>query len=353
MADRGRLRTYLGTAPGVGKTYGMLTEARRRAEAGERVVVGWIERHDRAETLAQVSDLEIVRVRTLIYRSISLVDLDVQAVSERDPDVAVVDELAHTVVDGSRRRWEEVADLLAAGIDVLTTVNVANMVSTRDYAALITGAGTVESVPDEFVRSGEVILVDLPAEALRRRIASGRVYSTEAVGGALAGYFRAGNLEALSELGRAWMAGNVDIVASDILARHGLEVVAPRPLVIAGVSDSQWGERVIRRAAGLAIGDDADLLVVHVRLADGLGRRRNDVLERNRALTAEMGGTYAEIQGNDTAGALADTARARGATRVVVAQHRSRLGEWARGAVAARLHHLLPEVTVDEVHNDS
>jgi len=353
VADRGRLRTYLGTAPGVGKTYAMLTEGRRRADAGERVVVGWIERHGRAETRAQIGDLEMVPTRTLTYRGVDFAELDVEEVISRNPDVVLVDELAHSVADGSRRRWEDVGDLLAAGVDVFTTANVANLVSTRDYAARITGVGTVESVPDEFVRSGDVILVDLPAEALRRRIASGQVYSTESVGGALAGYFRIHNLEALSALGHAWMAGDVDTVGSELLVLHGLEVVEARPLVVAGVSDSEWGERVIRRAAELAIGDDADLLVVHVNLADGLGRRRNDLLDRYRALTSEMGGTYTEVEGTTPADGLAEVARAGRAKRVVVARHRSRLGELLRGSVARRLRRLLPEVTVDEAPHDA
>ncbi len=331
----------------------MLTEGRQRAEAGERVVVGWIERHGRAETRAQAGDLEIIPPRTVTHRDIEFTDLDIEAVMARSPDVALVDELAHTVATGDRQRWEDAADLLAAGIDVVTTANVANLISTRDYAAQITGAGTVESVPDEFVRSGEVVLVDLPAEALRRRIASGRVYSTESVGGALAGYFRTSNLEALSELGRAWMAGTVDVVGHDLLQRHGLEELAPRPLVVAGVSDSEWGERVLLRAAELAGDDDADLLAVHVNVADGLGRRRSDVLDHYRDLTTQLGGTYTEVHGSAPGDALADTVRVRGATRVVVARHRSRLGELARGSVASRLRHLLPEVTVDEVHREA
>jgi len=336
----------------VGKTFAMLTEGRRRAEAGQRVIVGWIERHGRAETRAQLGDLEIVPEGTVTYRGADFPEMDTEAVIARNPDVALVDELAHTVADDSRRRWEDVAELLASGIDVVTTVNLANLVSTRDYAARITGAGTVESVPDEFVCSGEVILVDLPAETLRQRIASGRVYSTDRVGGALSGYFRACNLEALSELGQAWMAGNVDAVANDLLIRLGLEEVTPRPLVVAGVSDSEWGARVIARAEELAIADDADLLVVHVNLADGL-REHGDTLERYRALTVERGGTYTEVHGSTPAEALADAARTHRATRVVVARHRSRLGELAHGSVAARLHHLLPDVMVDEVHNDA
>jgi two-component system sensor histidine kinase KdpD len=352
VTDQGRLRTYIGTAPGVGKTYAMLAEGRRREEAGEQVLVAWIERHDRPETRAQVGDLELAPMRTVVYRGVEFSDLDVDAVIGRSPDVALVDELAHTVPDGSRQRWEDVADMLAAGIDVLTTVNVANLISTRDYAARIAGSGTVESVPDEFVRSGEVVLVDVPPPILRQRIASGRIYSTEGVGGALAGYFRVCNLEALGELARAWMDGTLEEVAADLLVRHGLDTATPRPLVVAGVSDSEWGQRVIAHAAELAIADDADLLVVHVNPVEGL-RQRDAVLERDRALTAELGGSYIEVAGRVPSDALAEVARTRQATRVVVAQHRSRLGELTHGSVSARLRRLLPDVAVEEVHGDA
>ena len=241
MAEQGALVTYLGTAPGVGKTYAMLVEGRRRTERGERVVVGWIERHGRAETRAQVGDLAIVAPREVSYRGITFVDLDVSAVIGSGADVVLVDELAHTRPDGARRCWEDVADIRAAGIDVLTTANVANLRSVRDYAARVSGAGAVECVPDEFVRSGEVVLVDVPPEVLRRRIVSGRVYETERVGGALAHYFRSANLEALGELAHAWMADNVNDVGDEILLRSGFVEPQVRPLVLAGVSGSDWG----------------------------------------------------------------------------------------------------------------
>lgn len=175
MADCGRLVTFLGTAPGVGKTYAMLTEGRRRADAGEHVVVGWIEAHDRPETVAQLGDLHLFEPGQVTYRGHDFAELDLPSVLAVEPEVVIVDELAHSVPGGDRKRWMDVADLLAAGVDVLTSVNVANLVSAREFVARLTGAGTVESVPDEFVRSGHVVLVDLPADALRRRIASGRV----------------------------------------------------------------------------------------------------------------------------------------------------------------------------------
>ena len=293
--------TFLGTAPGVGKTYAMLTEGRRRADAREHVVVGWIEPHDRPETQAQLSDLEMIEPGQVTYRGHDFAELDVQRVLAVQPDVAIVDELAHSLPDGGRKRWMDVTDLLAAGVDVMTGVNVANLVSAREFAARLTGAGTVESVPDEFVRSGQVVLIDLPADTLRRRIASGRVYSADRVGGALAEYFRATNLEALSELGRAWMAGTVEQVGADLLVRRGLVGTTPRRLVLAGVSGSGWGDTVIRRATELACEDDADLLVAHARIADAVVSSRRDGLDHFRDLTAQMGGSFIEVEGESPA----------------------------------------------------
>ena len=343
------LRTYLGTAPGVGKTYAMLKEGRRRAQKGERVVVGWVEQHGRPETRAQLADLEVLPPRNVDYRGHSFPDLDVAAALASGASVVLVDELAHTVADGTRQRWEDVADLLAAGLDVLTTANIANLRSVRDYAAQLTGSGTVESVPDEFVRAGEVVLVDMPADALRRRIAAGKVYTTDRVGGALAEYFRTTNLEALSELGQAWMDGREDEVGARLLARRGLVDEGTRPLVIAGVSESTWGEPVIRRATKIAEGCDGDLLVVHVNVDDGFAHRDRAALERYRAMANEVGGSFLEVEATGPADGLAEVARARGAARVVVARHRSRLGELARGSVATRLRHLLPDIGVSEV----
>jgi K+-sensing histidine kinase KdpD len=276
----GRLRTYLGTAPGVGKTYAMLNHGWRRSEGGERVVVGWIERHGRAETQAQLRNLEVVPRRSVDYRGSRFDELDVAAIMARQPDVVLIDELAHTHVDGTRKRWEDAAELLAAGLSVMTTVNVANLVSARDYAARVTGVGTVESVPDEFVRSGEVVLIDPPPEAIRRRIAAGNVYTADTVGGE----------------------------------------------------------------------DDADLLVVHVNVADGLGRRGAKALDRYRDMAIDAGGHYVEVDGTNLADSLAAVARERHATRIVVARHRSRLNELVRGSVASRMRRLVRETPVDEVH---
>jgi two-component system, OmpR family, sensor histidine kinase KdpD len=349
VAGGGSLRTYLGSAPGVGKTFAMLAEGRRRAGNGEQVVVGWIESHGRPETSRQLGGLEVIAPGTVAYRGAVFADFDAPAAIASGADVVLVDELAHATADRSRQRWQDVADVLRAGLDVVTTVNVAHLRSVRDYAARITGAGSVTCVPDEFVRAGEVMLVDLPAEALRRRIVSGAVYSAGQVGGALADYFRADNLRALSELARAWMAGTAEAVGEDLLARRGLSGPPAPPVVVAGDSGSGWGEVVIRRAAELARAEDAQLLVVHVEVSDGLAHQPAQDLDRHRELTADLGGTYTQIQGHVPTKALAQAARAQGAATVVVGRRRSRLAELAHGSMSSRLRRLLPAAAVEEV----
>jgi two-component system sensor histidine kinase KdpD len=320
----------------------MLSEGSRRAEGGKNVVVGWVERHGRAATRERALQLDIVPPRTVSYRGSAFEELDVASVLEREPDVVLVDELAHTNVDG-RRRYEDVAELLDAGIDVMTTANVANLMSVRDVAARITGAGALEGVPDEFVRAGDIVLVDLPPDALRRRIASGQVYSADRVGGALANYFRPSNLTALSTLAQAWVDGTVDETFS-FLDREA----AGRPKVIAGVSSSPRGEGVLHRAAVLAGEDDAELIVVHVDVADGLARGR-ERLAQYRQMADDVGARYQEVPGRDVASTLADVAERERAGRVVVATRGSRLGKLVRGSVATRIRRRAPDLTDDEV----
>jgi two-component system sensor histidine kinase KdpD len=349
VSEPGQLTTYLGIAPGVGKTFAMLTKARRRATSGERVVIGWLEPHERPETAALAGDLEMIAPMALTYRGGQFPELDVKAVLGIDPDVVVVDELAHRWPDGSRSRWMDVADLLAAGIDTLTSVNVANLLSARDYVARVTGAGAVESVPDELVRSGDVVLLDMPADALRARLMLGRVFSVDQVGGALGRYFRTANLEALSELGQAWMDDLVESVGDALLAGRGLAPLKPRMAVVAGVSDSPWGEPVIVSAARMACDDDADLLVVHARIHDGSPDHHPEVLDYYRQLTKGLGGSYIEVDGETAALALADLTVERNVSAVVVARHRSALSELLRRPVAQTLRRLKPRLRVVEV----
>jgi two-component system sensor histidine kinase KdpD len=350
VTETGSLRTYLGTAPGVGKTFRMLAEGRSRAADGEQVVIGWLETHGRAETSRQAEGLEVIESRGVAYRGSVFSEFDPAAAIASGADVVLVDELAHVSPDRRRQRWEDVAEVLTAGLDVVTTANVAHLRSVRDYAARITGVGTVAFVPDEFVRSGEVVLVDLPAEALRRRIASGAVFSAEQVGGALSDYFRAANLRALSELARAWMSGTAEALGEELLSRLGLTEPAVPSVVLAGDPGSASGEAVIQRAAEIAREEDAQLVVVHVRITDGLARRRSaDEVNTHRKLTAELGGTYIQTQGPTLEEALAKTARAQDAAIIVVGRHQSRLAQFFLGSVSVRLRRFLPEADVREV----
>ncbi|NUT54035.1 MAG: sensor histidine kinase, partial [Saccharothrix sp.] len=211
---RGELRIYLGAAPGVGKTFAMLGEAHRRRARGTDVVVGLVETHGRQKTAALLDGLEVFPRRLLRHRGVDVTEMDVEGLLARAPEVAVVDELAHENVPGARntKRWQDVEELLDAGIDVLSTVNVQHLESLNDVVRRITGAEQRETVPDEVVRRAEQLeLVDITPEALRRRLAHGNVYAAHKIDAALGNYFRVGNLTALRELALLWVADQVDV----------------------------------------------------------------------------------------------------------------------------------------------
>ena len=273
---RGQLRVYLGAAAGVGKTFAMLNEGRRRAEYGEDVVVGFVETHKRRKTAEQIGDLEIVARKRLAYRGTEFEEMDVDAVLARRPSVALVDELAHTNVPGSRneKRWQDVEELLDAGINVISTLNIQHLESLNDVVEQITGVKQRETIPDEVVRrADELQLVDLTPVALRNRLARGDVYPPERIDTALANYFRPGNLSALRELALAWLADRVDEGLEEYRRRHGIaEPWETRERVLVALTGSSDGERLIRRAARIAQRTKGDLVAVHVVPQDGLSR---------------------------------------------------------------------------------
>jgi len=265
---RGTLRIYLGAAAGVGKTFAMLNEGRRRSEYGEDVVVGIVETHGRAKTAEQVAGLEVVPRRSADYRGANFEELDVAAMLARRPQVALVDELAHTNVPGSRneKRWQDVEELLAAGINVISTLNVQHLESLNDVVEQITGVTQRETIPDEVVRrADELQLVDLTPDALRNRLARGDVYPPERIDTALANYFRPGNLSALRELALAWLADRVDETLAEYRARHGIdEPWETRERILVALTGSADGDRLVRRAARVAQRTKGDLVAVHV-----------------------------------------------------------------------------------------
>ena len=222
---RGSLRVYLGAAPGVGKTFAMLNEGHRAASRGADVVVGLVETHGRKLTVEQIGDLEVIPRRTITYQGRDFTEMDIDAVLARKPERALVDELAHTNVPGSRneKRWQDVGELLDAGIDVITTVNIQHLESVNDVVEQITGVKQQETVPDEIVRAAEQVeLVDMSPEALRRRMAHGNIYPPERIDTSLANYFRLGNLAALREIALLWVADRVEESLQQYLEDHGI-----------------------------------------------------------------------------------------------------------------------------------
>jgi two-component system, OmpR family, sensor histidine kinase KdpD len=327
---RGRLRLYLGAAPGVGKTYAMLAEAHRRIERGTDVVVGYVETHGRTHTAALLDGLEVLPRRTVRHRGADFTELDVDAVLARRPRVVLVDELAHSVVPAGKR-WQDVETVLAAGIDVVSTVNVQHLESLNDVVREITGVPQRETVPDEVVRRAEQIeLVDMTAEALRRRMAHGNIYPPEKVDAALANYFRVGNLTALRELALVWLAGKVDAQLTDYRAEHGIGGTwEARERVVVALTGGPEGDTLIRRAARIAARSaGAELLAVHVSSADGLGGAGPADLARQRTVVESLGGTYHQVRGESIPTALLDFARGVNATQLVLGvSRRSRLAQ--------------------------
>ncbi|MER6509553.1 ATP-binding protein [Nonomuraea sp. NPDC001636] len=331
--SRGRLRVYLGAAPGVGKTYAMLGEGRRARERGRDVVVGLVETHGRPRTAALLEGLEVIPRRTVVHRGATFTELDVDAVIARRPKVALIDELAHTNVPGSKnvKRWQDVDEILDAGIDVVSTVNIQHLESVNDVVQEITGVPQRETVPDEVVRRADQIeLVDMSPEALRRRMAHGNVYAPEKVSAAMSNYFRVGNLTALRELALLWVAGKVDDQLDRYRADHGIATTwETRERVVVALTGGPEGDTLVRRAARIAARTKgADLLAVHVTSADGLAGADPASLARQRTLVEDMGGSYHQVVGDDVPRALLDFARGVNATQLVLGA--SRRGRFAQ-----------------------
>ncbi|GAA2359639.1 sensor histidine kinase [Catellatospora methionotrophica] len=330
---RGQLRIYLGAAPGVGKTYAVLEEAQRRHGRGTDIVIGFVETHGRQHTADMLDGLETVPRRTIDYRGTTFTEMDVDAVLARAPQVAVVDELAHTNVPGSRnaKRWQDVQELLDAGITVLSTVNIQHLESLNDVVEQITGIVQRETVPDQVVRQADQVeLVDMTPEALRRRMAHGNVYHSDKIDAALGNYFRIGNLTALRELALLWLADKVDEQLDRYRADHGIaKQWETRERVVVAVTGGPEGETLIRRAARIAgRSKGAELLALHVARSDGLAGADPALLAKQRMLVESLGGTYHQVAGADVPQALLDFARGANATQLVLgASRRGRLAQ--------------------------
>ncbi|HXY93910.1 MAG TPA: DUF4118 domain-containing protein [Acidimicrobiia bacterium] len=339
---RGNLRVYLGAAPGVGKTFAMLNEGRRRFSRGTDVAVGFVETHGRPHTAEQLGDLEIIPRKRVSYRGTDFEEMDVDAILARRPTQVLVDELAHTNVPGSRneKRWQDVGELLDAGIDVISTVNIQHLESVNDVVERITGVKQQETIPDEIVRAAEQVeLVDMTPEAIRRRMAHGNIYPPERIDTSLANYFRLGNLAALREIALLWVADKVEESLQQYLEDHGIESAwETRERIVVALTGAPGGDVLIRRAARMARRAQGDLLGVHVRPSDGLAGRSSALLDHHRRLLADVGGTYHELAADDAAEGLVQFARAERATQLVLgSSRRSRWSHLWRGSFIAKV----------------
>ncbi|MFF4587856.1 DUF4118 domain-containing protein [Streptomyces sp. NPDC001388] len=333
---RGKLRIYLGAAPGVGKTYAMLSEAHRRVERGTDCVVAFVEHHHRPRTEVMLHGLEQIQRRELAYRGGTFTEMDVDAVLARRPEVALVDELAHTNIPGSRneKRWQDVEELLAAGIDVVSTVNIQHLESLGDVVESITGVRQRETVPDEVVRRADQIeLVDMSPQALRRRMAHGNIYKPDKVDAALSNYFRPGNLTALRELALLWVADRVDAYLTEYRMEHRVSAIwGSRERIVVGLTGGPEGRTLIRRAARLAEkGAGGEVLAVYISRSDGLTAASPKELAVQRTLVEDLGGTFHHVVGDDIPVALLDFSRGVNATQIVLGVSRRRSWQYVFG----------------------
>jgi two-component system sensor histidine kinase KdpD len=345
--ERGRLKVYLGSSAGTGKTYRMLNEAHDLRRRGIDVVVGVVETHGRADTAAQIRDLEIIPRRQIDYRGVTLEDMDLERIIERRPSVVLVDELAHTNVPGLKngKRWQDVRELVDEGISVITTLNVQHLESLNDIIQQNLGVTVRETVPDWLVASADqVINLDISAEDLQERLREGKIYPTEKIQAALANFFTAENLTTLRELALREVASTVDRAREGIVRRE--EGRAPAKTVdrmlVAMSSDPVRTAALLRRASRIAGRLNSDWYCVYVQTRDEQPDRIDTVRQRklvdNIQLAQSLGAEVAKLEGEDVAREIIRFAREKGISLVVLGQtHRSWWHRLRRGSVMDRI----------------
>jgi two-component system sensor histidine kinase KdpD len=354
---RARLRIYIGAAPGVGKTYQMLQEANAVRARGRDVVVGYVETHGRADTEAQLNALEVVPRLDVDYRGVVLQEMDVDGIMRRKPEICVVDELAHSNVEGSRRekRYRDVLDLLDAGIDVMTAVNIQHLETLNDAVARATGVRVRETIPDTFLdRADEVINVDVTVEELRKRLREGKIYRPEKVEQALANFFRVGNLSTLRELALRTVADEVGDKAASYRAREGLEPALIPERVMVCMSSNVMAPRVLRTGARIAGRLGARWYAVYVETPrETPGRIRAadaGALQENIRLAENLGATVVRVRADRPADGLIAFAQREGVTHVIFGQTaRSRWDLLWRGSTLDRFLGAVPDAAVQVV----
>ncbi|MGD9903059.1 MAG: universal stress protein [Vicinamibacterales bacterium] len=355
--ERARLRVYIGAAPGVGKTYEMLVEAHALKARGLDVVIGVVETYRRADTEAQVRDLEVVPRRKVEYRGVVLEEMDVDGIIRRKPHVCVVDELAHSNAPGSRnaKRYEDVLELLDAGIHVMTAVNIQHLETLNDAVARATGVRVRETVPDTFLdRADEVINVDVTVEELRSRLREGKIYRPEKVEQALANFFRKGNLSTLRELALRAVADEVGEKAASYRAREGLEPALIPERVMVCMSSNALAPRVIRTGARIAGRLGSKWYAVYVEtpreMPERIRPKDAEALQQNIRLAESLGATVVRVHADRPADGLIAFAQREGVTHVIFGQTaRSRWELVWRGSTLDRFLSAVPDAAVQVV----
>ena len=358
--ERARLRIYIGAAPGVGKTYEMVRDAHALRERGLDVVIGFVETYGRRDTDAQLRDLEIVPRRRVPYRAVEIEEMDVDAILRRKPAVVVVDELAHSNVPGSRhpKRYQDVLEILDAGIHVMTAVNIQHLETLNDAVARVTGVRVRETVPDTFLdRADEVINVDVTVEELRNRLREGKIYKPEKVEQALSNFFRKGNLSTLRELALRAVADEVSEKAASYRAKEGLEPAFIPERVMVCMSSNLEAPRVIRNGARIAGRLGATWYAVYVETPKERPTRIDptdrDALAKNIALAESLGATVVRVKAPRPADGLIEFARREGITHVIFGQsQRSRWEVVLRGSTLDRFLREVPDAAVQVIPVD-
>jgi two-component system sensor histidine kinase KdpD len=352
-----RLRVYIGAAAGVGKTYRMLEHAHLLRRQGEDVVIGLIEAHGRPDTEAMVGDLEVIPQKVIEYKSVKLREMDLDAILARRPQIVVVDELAHTNVPGSRnkKRYEDVLELLDAGINVMTAVNIQHLETLNDAVSRSASTRIRETIPDSFLRrADEVVNVDVPIDELRSRLKAGKIYPPEKIEQALGNFFRKGNLTMLRELALRTTAEQVGVAASEYRAAQGLE---PAPLpekVMVCLSSRPGTVRLLRTGARIAGRLATNWYAVHAETPETEKRHGDEEskqrLEEYKRMARELGAHVVTVKGKNTADTLIDFAKKENISHVVFGQSaRTRFDILVHGSILNRFLNEMRDTTVQIV----
>jgi two-component system sensor histidine kinase KdpD len=357
QGEQAKLRVYIGAAPGVGKTYQMLADAHLLKKQGIDIVVAVVDTHGREDTQAMIGDLECVPLRHIEYHGVTLQEMDVDAVIARHPAIAIVDELAHTNVPGSKnsKRYHDVLDLLAAGISVITAVNIQHLESLNDIVTRTTGVRVRETVPDHFLRrADEVVNVDVSVDTLRTRLRQGKIYDVVKIEQALNNFFRKGNLSTLRELALRQVATDQATKSHDYREREGLDqAVIPEKVMVAMASRGS-AKKLLRVGSRIAGRLASDWFAVYVETPnEEMGRIKPDdyvALQENIRFAEELGAKVVKLKSRRVADALINFARKEGVTHVVFGQtSRSRWDILLHGSIINRFLHEVRDATVQVV----